>query len=488
MARESTVCSLLLALAVAGSTPAAAQPLGTFRWQLQPFCNVITVTVTQLGGQFTLDGHDDQCGAAQHAPLVGVATQNPDGTIGLGLVIVTVPGGGPVAVEARISLTTVSGPWQDSAGHSGTLAFGASSGGAARPAPPLIPPAIALRSDGGFLAGGAFGAGSIPASGAGARLMWYPGKSAFRAGLVDGAQWDDANVGVRSTAMGFRTRASGDNSTAIGFSTTASGTTSTAMGAFTTASGTDSTAMGFATAATGLRSTAMGSLTTASGDESTAIGLATLASGDNSTAMGVETAARAFSSTAMGRGAETTASAVGSFVYGDASDGIVASSLPNQFLVRAAGGVVFWSSANTTTGSNVALFSGTSAWSSLSDVNSKENFRDIAAEEVLAKIAAMPVREWNFKTQDRAIRHLGPTAQDFHAAFGLGEDPLRISTLDADGVALAAVRALEARTTRLAGNDSDLAQENADLRAQIRDLERAVGDLRAVVATLGQHR
>ena len=62
--------------------PAGAQTLGTFRWQLQPFCNVVTVTVTQSGAVYTLDGYDDQCGAPQRAPLVGLATPNPDGSIG----------------------------------------------------------------------------------------------------------------------------------------------------------------------------------------------------------------------------------------------------------------------------------------------------------------------------------------------------------------------------------------------------------------------
>ena len=61
---------------------AQAQPLGVFRWQLQPFCNVVTVTVVQNGAIYTLDGFDDQCAAGQRAPLVGVATPNPDSTIG----------------------------------------------------------------------------------------------------------------------------------------------------------------------------------------------------------------------------------------------------------------------------------------------------------------------------------------------------------------------------------------------------------------------
>ena len=96
---------------VMGSAPslARAQSLGTFSWQLQPYCNVVSVSVIQQGAVYTLDGYDDQCGAAQRAPLVGIATPNPDGTIGLGLNIVTVPGGRGVQVEARITLTTAGG-------------------------------------------------------------------------------------------------------------------------------------------------------------------------------------------------------------------------------------------------------------------------------------------------------------------------------------------------------------------------------------------
>ena len=50
----------------------------------------------------------------------------------------------------------------------------------------------------------------------------------------------------------------------------------------------------------------------------------------------------------------------------------------------------------------------------------------------------MSIATWNWKSQDASIRHMGPMAQDFHAAFGLGETDKGISTMDADGVALAA--------------------------------------------------
>ena len=199
-----------------------------------------------------------------------------------------------------------------------------------------------------------------------------------------------------------------------------------------------------------------------------------------STALGDSTIAAGYGATTMGALAQATAAAPGSFVFGDRStigqgNGLVTSISPNQFLVRAAGGTVFWSTAATTypTSPGVILFSGDSSWSSLSDVNAKENFRDLAHDDVLARIAAMPVREWNYKAQDQAIRHLGPTAQDFHAAFGLGQDERRISTLDADGVALAGIQALEARTR--ADHDT-LQRENEALRARLARLEQLLID------------
>ncbi|MGA1129516.1 MAG: tail fiber domain-containing protein, partial [Chthoniobacterales bacterium] len=66
----------------------------------------------------------------------------------------------------------------------------------------------------------------------------------------------------------------------------------------------------------------------------------------------------------------------------------------------------------------------------------------VDATAVLAKVAAMPVMTWNYRTQDESIRHIGPTAQDFRAAFGLGENDKTISTIDPSGVALAAIQGL----------------------------------------------
>lgn len=167
----------------------------------------------------------------------------------------------------------------------------------------------------GILVTGTAVSGTIPDLGGGSRMMFYPGKGAFRAGYVNGTQWDNANVGSYSTAIGYndtakgyasiamgqQTTASGMNGIAMGYSTAASGGYSTAMGNNTTASGNHSTAMGFQTTASGNYSTAMGNNTTASGNYSTALGgYGTTASGNYSTAMGYSTTASGGVSTAIG--------------------------------------------------------------------------------------------------------------------------------------------------------------------------------------------
>lgn len=142
-------------------------------------------------------------------------------------------------------------------------------------------------SKGLMISGTYSGASTIPDLGEGSRMMFYPGKCAFRAGSVNGTQWNNVNVGRVSTAMGANTIASGDVSTAMGDGPTASGDGSTAMGHTTTASGFASTAMGVLTNASGYYSTAMGDGTAASGVASTAMGYDSKAKGFSSTVVGM---------------------------------------------------------------------------------------------------------------------------------------------------------------------------------------------------------
>jgi hypothetical protein len=128
---------------LAGPSFGEAQTLGAFRWQTQPYCNVLTLTVTQDGGQYHLAGTDDQCGAAQKAGVVGLGFPNPDGTIGFALTLVTAPGGIPLHIDATLSPPSLGGSWRDSTGATGTFRFtpDASTGGSPRPVPRVAFPA-----------------------------------------------------------------------------------------------------------------------------------------------------------------------------------------------------------------------------------------------------------------------------------------------------------------------------------------------------------
>jgi hypothetical protein len=123
------------------------------------------------------------------------------------------------------------------------------------------------------------------------------------------------------------------------------------------------------------------------------------------------------------------------------------SSGTTAFEITADGGTNIYSNHAQTTG--VTLAAGGGSWSSVSDRNKKENFTTINSAEVLAKLASLPMSTWNYKTQSQTIRHIGPMAQDFYDAFGVGEDNKHITTIDADGVALAAIQALLQRINEL---------------------------------------
>ena len=127
MTTRFLLVALVLSAVVLAVPAAEAQSVGTFRWQLQPYCNVVTVAIFQTGGVYRLEGTDDQCGGGRDlASVQGLAFPNPDGGIGFGMTIVTAPGGAPVHVDAEIALATLSGSWRDSAGATGNFT---SSGG-----------------------------------------------------------------------------------------------------------------------------------------------------------------------------------------------------------------------------------------------------------------------------------------------------------------------------------------------------------------------
>ena len=117
----------------------------------------------------------------------------------------------------------------------------------------------------------------------------------------------------------------------------------------------------------------------------------------------------------------------------------------NQFVVRASGGASLYSNETMTSGVKLAAGSGT--WAALSDRNAKTDVAALDDDSVLAKVGSLPVSTWRY-TSESGVRHVGPMAQDFYAAFGVGEDDRHITSIDEDGVALAAIKALRADSLR----------------------------------------
>lgn len=137
--RRVTISRLSLPMFVVllAAPAATAQSLGAFSWQMAPYCNVLTLNVTQNGGVYTLDGFDAQCGDARRAPVTGLATFNPNGTIGLGLTIVNTPDGEPTHVDAAIDLATLGGSWSGG-GSIGTFVYNGAGVGERRPTGQLL--------------------------------------------------------------------------------------------------------------------------------------------------------------------------------------------------------------------------------------------------------------------------------------------------------------------------------------------------------------
>jgi hypothetical protein len=190
-------------------------------------------------------------------------------------------------------------------------------------------------------------------------------------------------------------------------------------------------------------------------------GSSNTASGSSATVPGGRrNAAAGNSSFAAGESAQ--ANHRGAFVWADSSDhdffpGFVldfASTAADEFSVRATGGVRFVTAIDGTTGAptaGVTLAPGSGTWSSLSDRNAKSQITRISGRTVLRKLASVPISTWSYDAQDPGIRHIGPMAQDFFRSFGVGEDRRHISSVDADGVALAAIKGLDRKMDQRIG-------------------------------------
>src|SRR5688500_14256171 len=156
----------------------------------------------------------------------------------------------------------------------------------------------------------------------------------------------------------------------------------------------------------------------------------------------------------------------GSFVWSDSLDLTFPSQANNQFRVRSTGGANFASAVDPVTGAataGVALAPGGGSWANSSDRSLKTNIVAVDGADILRRLSSVPITRWSFKAQDAAITHVGPMAQDFYSAFGLGEDERYINSADVDGIALVSIQALNAVVTTLAQKSAELERKTADL-------------------------
>jgi len=135
-----------------------------------------------------------------------------------------------------------------------------------------------------------------------------------------------------------------------------------------------------------------------------------------------------------------------------------------SFWARASGGATFVTGfgPDGLPSSGVTLAPGSGAWSTLSDRAAKTSFEAVDTDGILRSLASLPLHYWSYRAQSPEIRHIGPTAQDFRRAFGVGEDDRHISTVDADGVILAAIQGLMRRVEQ---NDARIRELERRLRA-----------------------
>jgi hypothetical protein len=91
-----------------------------------------------------------------------------------------------------------------------------------------------------------------------------------------------------------------------------------------------------------------------------------------------------------------------------------------------------------------------------SDSALKGRVESVDADEVLAGVERLELSRWSYKWDGPAVRHIGPMAQDFAAAFEVGADNRKIHPVDMNGVALAAIKALKAEVDRQAAEIAEL--------------------------------
>ncbi len=166
-------------------------------------------------------------------------------------------------------------------------------------------------------------------------------------------------------------------------------------------------------------------------------------------------------------------------MWSDSSGNTVTCVDRDRWIAEASGGLWFYSNAAATSG--VYMAGGGGSWNAVSDRARKENLEAVDGRELLARLAQIDITTWNYLSQDQAIRHIGPMAQDFNTLVpGLGgEGETYINSVDADRVALAAIQGLYDLSQEQAATIASLETEKAGQEARLDDLEARLTALEA---------
>ena len=180
---------------------------------------------------------------------------------------------------------------------------------------------------------------------------------------------------------------------------------------------------------------------------------------------------------AFAAGTHAKATHQGSFVWADSLVKDFGSQSPNEFAARAQGGFRFVTgidlSGNPTIGATLAQ--GATSWATISDKNRKKDVVAVDYQTILGTLSTVPIQQWHYTWESETnVPHLGPMAQDFKHAFYPGRDDKSITTLEFDGVELAAIQGLNQKLESQRAANAKLIQQNESLNQRLIALEAAV--------------
>jgi hypothetical protein len=346
-------------------------------------------------------------------------------------------------------------------------------------------------------------------NGDGLRVIW--GGTGNAVSVVNGESNNNTGTAVGSTISGGFSNTAAVNNATIGggAGNTASGVVSTIAG------GENNTSLGvLSTIAGGSNNTSSGERSTISGGGSNtasgpgsaiAGGFQNRASGQDSfVGGGINNTASARQSSAFGHNANANKENCANFALWQATTIAVPCFVDSGVQISGVNGLIVyydqqdpsgvsdrwvgigWSPVLQIQTSSTANLTNGGVWTNASDRAKKENFARTNPASVLQKVLTLPVTTWNYIKEGKDIKRMGPMAQDFRSAFGLGSDDKTIGTVDATGVAFAAIQGLNQKlVAETKAKDAKISAQAEKLSSQESKLSSVERELAVIKKKLG---